>query len=207
MRMGRAWIARMEISIGEGDDDTGLAAAWQAVPCRERGGPAYLVDRLIQGGEHGSLSRDELHDAAGLHAGAAGWRNPAIQWPAVPTHDRRIDDAGGDPHAIAGDLPALVGPAVAQRARAGGKPVRAGLQPPCRAAPRAPAAHASAGAAAIRSGHGGGVHAGRGADPAPGLEDGVLRLPGDPSRGVRCYHVGKVLTWSECLSIVARVCR
>src|SRR5438094_4256137 len=43
---------------------------------------------------------------------------------------------------------------------------------------RATAAHAGAGAPAIRSGHGGGVHAGRGADPAPGMEDGVLRLPG-----------------------------
>jgi len=63
--------------------------------------------------------------------------------------------------------------------------VRAGLQSLCRATARATAAHAGTGAPAIRSGHGSGVHAGRWADPAPGLEDGVLRLPGAPRRGLR----------------------
>src|SRR2546426_12545588 len=81
----------------------------------------------IEGGEDGSVSRDELHEATGIHAGAARSRGPAVQGLAVPTHDRRIDDAGGDRHAVAGDLPARFGPVVAQRARAGGKPVRAGL--------------------------------------------------------------------------------
>src|SRR5437763_15891600 len=135
--------------------------------------------------DHASLSCAELLEAAGLHAGAARSRYASIQGPAVPAHHRGIDDAGGDPHAIAGDLPALFGPLVAQRARAGGKPVRAVLQPRCRATARATAAHAGAGAPAIRAGHGGGVHAGRGADPAPGMEDGVLRLPGTPRRALR----------------------
>src|SRR5207249_7489176 len=62
-----------------------------------------------------------------------------------------------------------------------------------RATARATAAHAGAGAPAIRSGYGGGVHAGRGADPAPGLEDGVLRLRGAPRRGLRRAAVRKVL--------------
>src|SRR5947209_6776437 len=147
----------------------------------------------IEGGEHGSVSRDELHEATGVHAGAARSRGPAVQGLTVPAHDRGIDDAGGDPHAVAGDLPARFGPVVAQRARAGGKPVREFLQPLCRTTARATAAHAGAGAPAIRSGHGGGVHAGRGADPAPGLEDGVLRLPGAPRRGLCRAPARKVL--------------
>src|SRR5258705_494821 len=81
---------------------------------------------------HGSLRRSELHKATGLHAGAARSRGPAVQGLAVPAHHRGIDDAGGDPHTVAGDLPAVFGPVVAQRPRAGGKPVRAGLQPLCR---------------------------------------------------------------------------
>src|SRR5437016_205704 len=58
---------------------------------------------------------------------------------------------------------------------------------------RATAAHPGAGTPAIRSGHGGGVHAGWGADPAPGLEDGVLRLPGAPRRGLRRAPLRQVL--------------
>src|SRR2546422_11709617 len=99
---------------------------------------------LIEGGEHGSVTRDELHEAAGVRAGAARSRGPAVQGLAVPAHDRGIDDAGGDPHAVAGDLPARFGPVVAQRARAGGKPVRAGLQPLWRATARAASRHAGA---------------------------------------------------------------
>src|SRR2546429_335811 len=57
----------------------------------------------------------------------------------------------------------------------------------------ATAAHAGAGAAAIRSGHGGGVHAGRRADPAPGMEGGVLRLPGTARRGLCRAALRKVL--------------
>src|SRR5438105_8839876 len=152
-----------------------------------------LMTKEAEGGKYGSLSRDEFHEATGLYAGAARSRDPAVQGLAVPAHDRGIDDAGGDPHAVAGDLPAVFGPVVAQRARAGGKPVRASLQPLCRAAPRATASHAGSGAPALRSGHGGGVHAGRGADPAPGVEDGVLRLPGTPRRGLRRAALRKVL--------------
>src|SRR5438132_11147252 len=63
--------------------------------------------------------------------------------------------------------------------------VREFLQPLRRATARATAAHPGAGTPAIRSGHGGGGHAGRGADAAPGLEAGVLRLPGAPRRGPR----------------------
>src|SRR5207247_4418251 len=66
-------------------------------------------------------------------------------------------------------------------------------QPLCRATARATAAHAGAGAAAIRSGHGGGVHADRGPDAAPRLEDGVIRVPGAPRRGLCRAPVRKVL--------------
>src|SRR2546422_9323316 len=76
------------------------------------------------------------------------------------------------------------------------------LHPLCRATAGATAAHAGAGAPAIRSGHGGGVHARRGADPAPGLEDGVLRLPGAPRRGLRRAPVRKVLPRRVCLPLV-----
>src|SRR2546430_7459792 len=57
--------------------------------------------------------------------------------PIFPADDRGSDDAGGGPHAVAGDLPARFGPLVAQRARAGGEPVREFLQPLCRATARA----------------------------------------------------------------------
>src|SRR6266700_2099422 len=56
---------------------------------------------------------------------------------------------------------------------------------------------------AIRSGHGGGVHAGRGADAAPGLADGVLRLPGAPRRGLCRAPVGKVLRGRVRLPLAA----
>src|SRR5882762_194033 len=69
------------------------------------GGPS---DRLItdesEGDDHAPLSRDELHEATGLYAGAARSRRPAVQGLAVPANHRGIDHAGGDPHAIAGDL-------------------------------------------------------------------------------------------------------
>src|SRR5207245_7411031 len=123
-----AW--RISVGEGEGDDDTGLAAASQA---------ALIL--VIDGGEHGSVTRDEFHEATGVHAGA----------------------------------------------------VRELLQPLCRATARATAAHAGPGAPAIRSGHGGGVHAGRGADPARGMEDSVLRLPGAPRRGLRRAPLRQVL--------------
>src|SRR6266853_1382455 len=66
-------------------------------------------------------------------------------------------------------------------------------EPPDRATARATAAHAGTGTPAIRSGHGGGVHAGGGADPAPGLEHGVIRLPGAPRRGLCRAPLGQVL--------------
>src|SRR5947209_19691150 len=60
----------------------------------------------IEGGEHGSVTRDELHEATGVHAGAARSRGPADQVLALPAHDRRIVDARGDPHPAPGDLSA-----------------------------------------------------------------------------------------------------
>src|SRR3989442_1130003 len=94
----------------------------------------------IEGGEHGSVSRDELHEATGVHAGAARWRALAFKGFAVPADDRGSDDAGGGPHAVAGVLPARFAPLGAQRARAGGDPVRKFLHPLCRATARATAA-------------------------------------------------------------------
>src|SRR2546423_14272997 len=59
-----------------------------------------LITKEAEGGSHGSLSRDEFHEATGVHAGAARSRDPAVQGLAVPAHHRGIDDAGGDPHAV-----------------------------------------------------------------------------------------------------------
>src|SRR5882724_1950703 len=105
-----------DLRYGKGEDDTGLGAASQAAqPGGSEQGQLIL---LTEGGGHGSVSRDELHEATGIYPGAARSRDPAIQGLAVPAHDRGIDDAGRDPHTVAGDLPALFGPVVAQRTRA-----------------------------------------------------------------------------------------
>src|SRR5207237_5024474 len=111
-----------------------------------------LMTKEAEGGKYGSVSRDEFHEAAGLYAGGARSRDPAVQGLAIPAYDRGIDDAGGDPHAVAGDLPAVFGRFVAQRSRAGGKPVRARLQPLCRPAPRATASRDGAAAPPARAG-------------------------------------------------------
>src|SRR5206468_13132574 len=63
---GQGKLVRLLLADRQFEEIVGMDVSWRAL---EIGGPGYLAVKrwsIIEGDEHGSVSRDELHEAAGF---------------------------------------------------------------------------------------------------------------------------------------------